>query len=202
MNSVENTQMTQIDITQTDMPLTEAIVAAAKSKSIRTPKVSTMPSIVEEIIADLRSGKYTQESLVSLARIFGREFVPEPPIGEETPKEKKPRKSKKATDEETPIGEETPKVKKPRKSKKETAEERSSTPKLDSPKEKKPRKPTKTIVEQTPMVSTETPPVTFSMTINEILALDEVARELPNLSSRLEGFLEEEELSDIESDDE
>ena len=68
--------------TNTEMTnLTEAIVIAAKPKRVRKPKT---PSIVEEIIGDLRSGKYTQESLATLARLFNREFVAEPLV------EKKP----------------------------------------------------------------------------------------------------------------
>ena len=167
--------------------LTEAIVTAAKR--VRKPKT---PSIVEEIIRELYSGNYTEESLTTLARLFNREFVAEPVV------EKKPRKSKKdtpvVTDGEAPAP--APKEKKPRKSKKDapvvTEEE------APAPKEKKPRKSKK----DAPVVTEEEAPVPSPEEKNATPLL-EPEDELPNLELRLEGFLEEEELSDIElSDDE
>ena len=206
--------------------LTEAIVTAAKR--VRKPKT---PSIVEEIIRELRAGNYTEESLTTLARLFNREFVAEPVVEKKprkskkdapvvtdeeapapAPKEKKPRKSKKdapvVTDGETPAltdapvvtEEEAPapatKEKKPRKSKKDapvvTEEE------APAPKEKKPRKSKK----DAPVVTEEEAPVPSPEEKNATPLL-EPEDELPNLELRLEGFLEEEELSDIElSDDE
>jgi hypothetical protein len=136
--------------TTTEMiPLTEAIVTAAKPTRVRKPKT---PSIVDEIISDLRSGKYTQESLATLARLFNREFVAEPLV------EKKPRKSKKDTPiVETAVNEEAneapaPKEKKPRKSKKDTPVETTvdEAAIVEAPKEKKPRKSKK----DTPVVET------------------------------------------------
>jgi hypothetical protein len=244
--------------------LTEAIVTAAKR--VRKPKT---PSIVEEIIRELRAGNYTEESLTTLARLFNREFVAEPVVEKKprkskkdapvvtdgeapapAPKEKKPRKSKKdapvVTDEEAPVltdapvvtDEEAPapapKEKKPRKSKKDapvvtdeeappkdtpvvteeeapapaTKEKKPRKSKKDAPvvteeeapapKEKKPRKSKK----DAPVVTEEEAPVPSPEEKNATPLL-EPEDELPNLELRLEGFLEEEELSDIElSDDE
>ena len=186
--------------TTTEMiPLSEAIVTAAKPTRVRKPKT---PSIVDEIISDLRSGKYTQESLATLARLFNREFVAEPLV------EKKPRKSKKDTPiVETTVDEaanvEAPKEKKPRKSKKDTPVVETTVDNKDTSvdedassavavKEKKPRKSKKeTVKASTPVLE----PADF------IPEMVQELEELPDLASRLEGFLEEEELSDIELDD-
>ena len=207
--------------------LTEAIVTAAKR--VRKPKT---PSIVEEIIRELRAGNYTEESLTTLARLFNREFVAEPVVEKKprkskkdtpvvtdgeapapAPKEKKPRKSKKdapvVTDEEAPpkdapvVTEEeaptpAPKEKKPRKSKKDAPAPVVTEEEAPAPKEKKPRKSKK----DAPVVTEEEAPVPSPEEKNATPLL-EPEDELPNLELRLEGFLEEEELSDIElSDDE
>ena len=132
--------------------LTTAIVSAAKPK--RAPKV---PSIVDQIIKDLRSGTYTQEALVNLARIFGREFVAEPVV------EKKPRKTKQVTTTDTIIDVITDEAPKPRKTKKATAktpvEETPLTVTDEAPKPLKTKKATaKTPVEETPLTVTEEAP--------------------------------------------
>ena len=239
MNPATNTTSEMI-------PLTEAIVTAAKPTRVRKPNT---PSIVDEIISDLRSGKYTQESLATLARLFNREFVAEPlnekksrkskkdapvvtdedaPAPAPSPKEKKPRKSKKdavvVTDEEAPTP--APQEKKPRTSKKDapvvTEEDASAVTDKEAPapapKEKKPRKSKK----DAPVVTEEEAPVPKEkkprkskkdapvVTEEEapapskeknVTPLLEPEDDLPDLESRLEGFLEEEELSDIELDD-
>jgi len=132
--------------------LTTAIVSAAKPK--RAPKV---PSIVDQIIKDLRSGTYTQEALVNLARIFGREFVAEPVV------EKKPRKTKQVTTTDTIIDVITDEAPKPRKTKKATAktpvEETPLTVTEEAPKPLKTKKATaNTPVEETPLTVTEEAP--------------------------------------------
>ena len=243
MNPATNTTSEMI-------PLTEAIVTAAKPTRVRKPNT---PSIVDEIISDLRSGKYTQESLATLARLFNREFVAEPlvekkprkskkdaPVVDDektvkeapAPKEKKARKSKKdapvVTDEDAPAPAPAPKEKKPRKSKKDAVvvtDEEAPTP---APKEKKPRKskkdapvvteedasavtdkeaPAPAPKEKKPRKSKKDAPVVTEEEApapskeKNVTPLLEPEDDLPDLESRLEGFLEEEELSDIELDD-
>jgi hypothetical protein len=61
--------------------LTQAIVTAAKvSKKPRASKKTIVevnePSIVDEILINVASGKYAVESAANLTRIFGREFEP------------------------------------------------------------------------------------------------------------------------------
>ena len=235
--------------TTTEMiPLTEAIVTAAKPTRVRKPKT---PSIVDEIISDLRSGKYTQESLATLARLFNREFVAEPLVEKKprkskkdaplvtdeeapapapkekkprkskkdaplvtneddpapAPKEKKPRKSKKdapvVTEEEAPAPAPAPKENKPRKSKKDAPSVTEEEAPAPVPKEKKPRKSKK----DAPVVTEEEAPAPSPKEKNVTPLLEpepEPEDDLPDLESRLEGFLEEEELSelsDIELDD-
>ena len=113
-----------------------------------------------------------------------------------TEEEAPPKDAPVVTEEEAPAP--APKEKKPRKSKKDApvvTEEEAPAP---APKEKKPRKSKK----DAPVVTEEEAPVPSPEEKNATPLL-EPEDELPNLELRLEGFLEEEELSDIElSDDE
>jgi len=148
--------------------LTEAIVTAAKAtKKHRASKKpdaeENEPSIVDEILANVASGKYAVEAAANLTRIFGREFDPiaeqivtmasqlpedatvEVAVPTEVKKEKKPRaKKEKKTEALAEVVAEVPKEKKPRAKKEKKTEVAVEAPvepttEVVAKKEKKPR---------------------------------------------------------------
>jgi len=144
--TVENV-IVPVEIPPTE-ELTAAIVSAAKPKTVRKyNKKVQLPSIVEEIIENLQTGKYTQEALVELARVFGREFVPD----EEPAPVKKGRKPKEAGAEKKPKNRETDPAASSeeapveKKTKKVTKKKVDEVPSEEAPVEKKTKKVAKKV---------------------------------------------------------
>jgi hypothetical protein len=129
MSSTTEMKSVEVIVKLAEEQLTEAIVSAARStKRTRKPKITAEVerSAVDEIIENLRSGKFAADAIATLERVFGRkmdieedepkkltELEAEEPKEPQEPKEKKVRKprAKKvsvATETDEPVAIETP----------------------------------------------------------------------------------------------
>ena len=216
--------------------LTEAIVTAAKAtKKHRASKKpdaeENEPSIVDEILANVASGKYAVEAAANLTRIFGREFDPiaeqivtmasqlpedatvEVAVPTEVKKEKKPRAKKEKKTEvavEAPVEPTTEvvakKEKKPRAKKApvDTDDNDSVAAVAEPKKTKKVRAPTPVLPDDDENHLTLVAPQTSTLVDEQADFENHMEIEDPEL----EGFaaewgeeLVEEELSDIDDDE-